>query len=668
MRVWIDADACPRLARDQVVKFALKRGFEVVLVAGQAVARPNFACVRLIVVPSGPDAADDYLVEHAVPGELVICSDVPLADRLVKNGVTALDPRGKEFSPQKPSKDHWSTLRLGVSAYHLALLIDTQIRQRPTRYQALIDQTDHRRLVLDAVPLALWIKTRGRAQITGELALAAGDMHPALALQLASALEPLAQGFPQAQRALARAARAVAQQQALRMAASQALSIITGGPGTGKTYTLARIIAVLNQAIPDIRIAMAAPTGKAAQRMKEALQNSFSDAKLSGLVSAELQRLTPVTIHRLLGLGEDQRPRFHARRQLPFDVIVVDEASMLDLNLAKMLFAAVAPRSRLILLGDANQLASVDAGAVLADLQQAPELAQNRVNLVTSRRFDGEKLIGRMASFIQQNERQQDVLQRFEQEIAPAGRLQALPLTPEMPDCIQLQYLPDSPQDPSIDWNGYYSQLMLGFQGYASAVQDYLASECAEQHEAAAVSVFEDYRILAAVRHGRLGLTALNEQMEQRLLAATAQAKQGEWYAGRPVMMTYNDYQLGLSNGDIGICFKRRHEGRMQFSVYFPSLQKWVAAARLPKSIETAYALTIHKSQGSEFRHVAVVLEAHAAQLLSKELIYTAITRAKKAVSLLAAPSALAAAMTVRTARKSGLSAKISQQLQGNDR
>ena len=96
-RVWIDADACPRLARDQVVKFALKRGYEVVLVAGQAVARPSFTCVRLIVVPSGPDAADDYLVEHAVPGELVICSDVPLADRLVKKGVAALDPRGREF-------------------------------------------------------------------------------------------------------------------------------------------------------------------------------------------------------------------------------------------------------------------------------------------------------------------------------------------------------------------------------------------------------------------------------------------------------------------------------------------------------------------------------------------------------------------------------------------
>ena len=147
------------------------------------------------------------------------------------------------------------------------------------------------------------------------------------------------------------------QKLALQMVASQPLSIITGGPGTGKTYTLARIIAVLNQAIPDLRIAMAAPTGKAAQRMKEALQNSFADTKLNDLVSDDLKRLAPITIHRLLGLGENQRPRFHAKRPLPYDVIVVDEASMLDLNLATMLFSAVAPQTRLILLGDANQLA-----------------------------------------------------------------------------------------------------------------------------------------------------------------------------------------------------------------------------------------------------------------------------------------------------------------------
>ena len=177
------------------------------------------------------------------------------------------------------------------------------------------------------------------------------------------------------------------------------------------------------------------------------------------------------------------------------------------------------------------------------------------------------------------------------------------------------------------------------------------------------IARFDDYRVLSAIRHGNLGLNVLNEQIEQRVLEATQQAKQGEWYVGRPVMMTYNDYQLGLSNGDIGICFKQQQQGQIQFAVYFPSLQKWVAAARLPKSIHTAYALTIHKSQGSEFTHTAVVLDANAQQLLSKELIYTAITRAKKVVSILAARSSLSAAMSVRTLRRSGLTAKVSNML-----
>ncbi len=177
------------------------------------------------------------------------------------------------------------------------------------------------------------------------------------------------------------------------------------------------------------------------------------------------------------------------------------------------------------------------------------------------------------------------------------------------------------------------------------------------------IARFDDYRVLSAIRHGNLGLNVLNEQIEQRVLEATQQAKQGAWYVGRPVMMTYNDYQLGLSNGDIGICFKQQQQGQIQFAVYFPSLQKWVAAARLPKSIHTAYALTIHKSQGSEFTHTAVVLDANAQQLLSKELIYTAITRAKKVVSILAARSSLVTAMSVRTLRRSGLAVKVSHSL-----
>ena len=164
-----------------------------------------------------------------------------------------------------------------------------------------------------------------------------------------------------------------------------------------------------------------------------------------------------------------------------------------------------------------------------------------------------------------------------------------------------------------------------------------------------------------------MGLWQLNLQIEKRLLAALSlhMSQQGDWYVGRPVMMTYNDYQLGLSNGDIGICFKRMHDGQSVFEVYFPSLEKWVPATRLPKSIETAFVLTIHKSQGSEFSHTAVVLDAAAKNLLSKELLYTAITRAKKVVTLLADPDALLQSLTIRTSRRSGLLDKVNSLLTG---
>lgn len=427
------------------------------------------------------------------------------------------------------------------------------------------------------------------------------------------------------------------QKQALAMVAEQALAIITGGPGTGKTYTLARIIAVLKQSLPDIRIAMAAPTGKAAQRMKEALQNSFQDEKLQDLVTPDLKNLNPVTLHRLLGLGNTQQPRFHSRQPLPYDVIVVDEASMLDLNLAQMLFAAMPNQARLIILGDADQLASVDVGSVLADLQQVPALAENRVNLVNSRRFKSDARIGKLAQFIQQQTcfdstthpvEKQSVLHTFQQQVVNATTLKAVELDQVKVDYLQLELLPEQALS-AEQLQHYYDLLMLGFQGYVEALKQYQQNPN-ESLVPKVIHHFDDYRILAAIRHGHFGLKQLNLQIEQRLLEQSKQIKQGEWYLGRPVMMTYNDYQLGVSNGDIGLCLQRVQQGKLQFEVYFPSLNKWVAATRLPKNIETAFALTIHKSQGSEFTHTAVVLDRQAEKLLSKELIYTAITRAKK--------------------------------------
>ena len=453
------------------------------------------------------------------------------------------------------------------------------------------------------------------------------------------------------------------QKKALENVTKTGFTVITGGPGTGKTYTLARIIAVLNQEIPNIRIAMAAPTGKAAQRMKEALQKSFSDEKLTALLSEDLKRLTPITIHRLLGLGSRAEPRFNEKQPLPYDVIVVDEASMLDLNLAKMLFAAVPEHARLILLGDANQLASVDVGSVLADLQQVKVLDNNFVHLVTSRRFQEGALIGEMAKFIQQNHEKTsdlDLLNEFENKIVKATTLKEIQVLEDMPDQIQLEYL-DSGLSSQFDFSPYYDKLMLGYASYIQSLKVYLSSDTPDDEIENVIKSFDLYRILTAIRHGTLGLTQLNIQMEQRLLAELNLIKQGEWYVGRPVMMTYNDYQLGLSNGDIGICFKRMNQGQSQFEVYFPSLEKWVLATRLPKSMETAFALTIHKSQGSEFTHTAVVLDEGAKNLLSKELIYTAITRAKSVISLLVDRSSFTQSLRVKTTRKSGITEKLNK-------
>ncbi|MEQ1267110.1 exodeoxyribonuclease V subunit alpha [Acinetobacter pittii] len=452
------------------------------------------------------------------------------------------------------------------------------------------------------------------------------------------------------------------QQAALQMVARQSLSIITGGPGTGKTYTLARIIAVLSQAIPHIRVAMAAPTGKAAQRMQEALQNSFNDPKLleSGLVSEELRNQGTQTIHRLLGMGHSQTPRFNQKQPLPYDVIVVDEASMLDLNLATLLFEAVPESCRIILLGDANQLASVDVGAVLADLQQIQALADNRVQLQTSRRFAEGALIGQVAKFIQAQTYQQDhaaVLQQFEIDIVEVSELKPIVLQSDMPDVVQLEYLPEGNL---LDLDTYYQKLMLGFQGYVQSLKNYLKEERSIEQVQNVVKAFDDYRILTAVRHGPFGLQQLNQYAQRWLQQQLSIVTAGGWYVGRPVMMTYNDYQLGISNGDIGLCFEHRTQPQ-QFEVYFPSLNKWVAANRLPKSIQSAFALTIHKSQGSEFTHTAVVLDQTAKNLLSQELIYTAITRAKKVVSLLVHQEALLQAFTVRTTRKSGLVQKVNR-------
>ncbi|MFC4952055.1 exodeoxyribonuclease V subunit alpha [Acinetobacter puyangensis] len=457
------------------------------------------------------------------------------------------------------------------------------------------------------------------------------------------------------------------QQQALAVGVNSAFAMITGGPGTGKTYILTRIVAVLKKIYPEMRIAMAAPTGKAAQRMQEALQSAFSDPKLidAGLYHADFARQQTQTLHRLLGMGNRQVPRFNRNNPLPYDVVVVDEASMLDLSLAKALFDAVHAPTRLILLGDANQLSSVDVGYVLADLHRVNALQPYQVRLVHSRRFSDDANIGRFARFINAEQvtgeklTDQDWLQYIQpQQITADQDFNIVLAEDEVEQGLAkdwVGYYPLSSEPTKNEIKALYAVLARGYDDYIAALKHYQQGYINKQQLSEA---FDRYRILVVMRYFDLGLDAVNQAMTLYVREKLNIVHEGEWFYGRPVMMVYNDYQLGLSNGDVGICIFDDNQPE-QYTVYFPSLQKEVAAARLPQSIQTAFALTIHKSQGSEFRHTAVVLDDRAQELLSKELLYTAITRAKKMLSIYSSPLALKQSLQHKTQRKSGLVQQI---------
>ena len=444
---------------------------------------------------------------------------------------------------------------------------------------------------------------------------------------------------------------------ALRIALSKNLSIITGGPGTGKTYTLARIITSLDNALKTPRIAMAAPTGKAAQRMQEALQGAFLDNSLieQNLISENVKKIVPVTLHRLLGIGQTGQPLYNNQKKLPFDIIVIDEVSMLDLQLATMFFDAVPTHAKVILLGDANQLASVDVGYVLADLLNTNLLKENIVNLVKSRRFSDDAMIGKVAKYIQQDHTglaPTSLISEFEKIVPPSQIAHIVPESIGV-DTVQMQYLEND------KLTSHLEALYLGYSQFINSLLSYRTPDQVSD----VIAAFDQYRILTSTRHGGLGVNSINSYIENKInVQLFGRNKVSDWYLGRPVMITVNNYQLGLSNGDIGVCFNHRTESG-QFEVYFPSSQKWISANRLPSTIETAFALTIHKSQGSEFNHVAVILDDGTEKMLSQELIYTGITRAKKIVSILTTPQNLAKAITTKTKRQSGLVRKFDEEV-----
>ncbi|WP_430737040.1 exodeoxyribonuclease V subunit alpha [Psychrobacter sp. VH5] len=453
---------------------------------------------------------------------------------------------------------------------------------------------------------------------------------------------------------------------AIDIANKNAFSIITGGPGTGKTYTVAQLVMALQQATESrgaahekikfstdsASLALAAPTGKAAQRMQESLQAALDAANV------ELQLQEAKTIHRLLGIGRTGRPRYDAKNPLGEDIIIVDEASMLGVELANHLVSAVKPGARLILLGDANQLAAVDAGAVLADLCRIPRLQAIHAELTESRRFTADSGIGKLAYQINKIETDTQAiwqLLKYDEALSfeHINNINSLPTSSANDNAI-INSLSNKEKisKTTKHYNSYLNKIK-------SLLQNPIEKSIPKSVKTTITSLmntFNQFRILTAGHNGEWGDHYINNYFTQwHLTELKLPLGQNTWFHGRPVMILQNNYELGLFNGDIGFCLQTSDD-RSRLEVFFENKEQGIAVNLLNEEvIATAYAMTIHKSQGSEFDHVLITFDNSHARLLSKELIYTAVTRAKKQVTIYSTKHALEKAVQTPTERHTGL-------------
>ena len=431
------------------------------------------------------------------------------------------------------------------------------------------------------------------------------------------------------------------------LAATGRITLLTGGPGTGKTTALARMLALLLHVEPDQRIALAAPTGKAAARMQEALGAALARLPDGWRLDLPAQA---TTLHRLLGIrpGASHLPRFHAAHPLPVDVLVLDEASMVDLALMTRLIEALPETARLILLGDPDQLASVGAGAVLGDLcedatgfsaEQAARLSAWMGGAIPAAAVPGGNPLRDHRVHLTHNHRFGD-----------SPGLAALAAAVNAGDAARVARLVAREGRPAVTAGPAAEAIAPAVQGY----EPYLAALARGAPAEDVLACFEEFRVLCAPRSGSLGVEGLNARIEAALRRRGSLRGEGLWTVGRPVLVTRNDPGARLANGDVGLVLPDR-KGRLQ-AVFRrgDGAVHTVSPARLG-AWETAFAMTIHKTQGSEFDAVLLVLPEEDSPLLTRNLLYTGITRARKRLHIVGAAGGWAPALARRQQRISGL-------------
>jgi exodeoxyribonuclease V alpha subunit len=477
------------------------------------------------------------------------------------------------------------------------------------------------------------------------------------------------------------------QKLACAVALRASLTVITGGPGTGKTYTAARLLALLFAMSTEpgrLRVALAAPTGKAAARLRQSID--FSLQELGGRLGATLdlptltQRMGAAkTLHALLGARLETRAlRFNASNPLDVDILIVDEASMIHLEMMSALLQALPAGAKLILLGDKDQLASVEAGAVLGDLCRDAVLGHYsaetaRYAKATSGQTLPPEFLAATAStsaltqqtvMLRHSHRFGGVIGQLALAVNAGGSAQAHSLLQNDATGV-LQ----SGKHPSAD--SVVQLAVRGRAGAAACYADYLQlvnaratkPATADDHAAwvkTVLKAFDRFRILCAVHEGDWGTKALNQSVQRALGQAGLLNARGEWFAGRPVMVTRNDPALGVFNGDVGVTLPGP-PGATSLRVYFldGDTLRSVGVSRLAY-VETAFAMSVHKAQGSEFLHTALVLPAGGGKVLTRELVYTGITRARARFTLIEAQEGLLrVAMESQSQRASGLEAQL---------